>query len=74
MKLREWHRQEVWSRKMCIDCTEITHFHAQTCPKCLCTGFYDLIRLIPTKKIDTIDPIEDTEKRPSSIIGSDFRG
>jgi len=72
MKLREWHKKEIFSQKMCIDCTEIIHFHEQACPKCTCTGFYNLVRLIPQTRIDAIDPLEDDTKKPASIIGSDL--
>ena len=54
MKLREWYGKEVARKKMCVECTEITHLNQKRCLGCTCSTFFFLTNLIDPKKIDRI--------------------
>jgi len=31
MKLKEWYEQEVVRKKMCVECTNVTHMSSMSC-------------------------------------------
>jgi hypothetical protein len=70
MLMKEWYQKNVRQSKMCTQCTQVVHFHEQTCPKCTCSIFFHLTRLISPEFIARIiaerddlrtDPVPDVE-------------
>lgn len=72
MKMKKWYETEVAGKKMCVECVEVATIQTKRCPKCLCSTFYLLARLIPVKQIDQIinDTAEAIIEKRKSIIGS----
>jgi len=72
MRLREWHEKEVRGKKMCVECMEVSSVKSETCPKCTCSVFYFLSRLIPIERIDRIVGNHSNIEKAKSVIEIDI--